>query len=152
MAIQRWDPLRDLVSLQEKIKQLFDDTLSRSSGQGDADLVVRDGWRPPLDLFEETGQYVVRADLPGIDSADVELRVEDGTLVIRGERKADAEVARDSYLRVERPQGAFSAQIALPPSVDATAIHATQKNGVIEISLPKKEASAPNRIPISSGP
>jgi HSP20 family protein len=123
MAIQKWDPVRDLVNLQEKMNDMFD---------------------------EEANRYVLRADLPGVSAADVEIQVENGTLHLRGERKVDANVSRDAFLRVERPYGKFAVQIALPPSVEQQSIQARHRNGVIEVLLPKKKAEAPSRIEISA--
>jgi len=149
MAIQRWDPRRDLVELQRRMKEMFDEALSRSAGgEGDA---PGGAWKPPLDLFEEAQRYVLRADLPGVTPGDVELQVENGKLTIRGERRIDSGIARESYLRVERPHGPFAAQIQLPASVDAEAIQAIHRDGVIEVILPKRKTSTPSRIEISTG-
>ena len=148
MAIQRWDPQRDLVALQQRVARLFEEALSRSAG---ADAESASGsWRPPLDLYEESTRYVMRCDLPGIESAEVQLQVENGRLLVRGERPADTGVAREAFLRVERPYGPFSIQIALPPSVDPREIRATQRNGVLEIVLPKRREAGPSRIEVSN--
>jgi HSP20 family protein len=149
MAIQRWDPLRDLVQLQEKMNSMFEEALSRTVGPDGSDSATSAAWKPPLDLFEEPERYVLRADLPGISASDVQVQVEDGTLNLRGERKLDANVSREAYLRVERPYGRFSVQISLPPSVDQNGIEASHRNGVIEVVLPKKKESVPSRIEIS---
>lgn len=147
MAIQRWDPLRDLLSMQERMNRLFDEALARSSGLGDPDAVGA-GWKPPMDLHEESGRYVLRADLPGIEAADVDIQVEDGRLVLRGERRMDPGVDREAYLRVERPYGRFLVQVALPPSINAQEVRASHRNGVLEISLPKKKEQASARVPV----
>ena len=149
MAIQRWDPLRDLVQLQEKMNTMFDEALSRTVGPDGADPAASTGWKPPLDLFEEPERYVLRADLPGVVSSDLQIQVEDGTLSLRGDRKLDANVSREAYLRVERPYGQFSVQVSLPPSVEQSGIKATHRNGVIEVILPKKKESEPSRIEIA---
>ena len=149
MAIQRWDPLRDLMELQERMKQLFSEALSRSAGSPGGD--GSGGWKPPMDLFEESDRYVLRADLPGVAAKDVEVQVENGMLVLRGERKVDANVSRESYLRIERPHGSFSANISLPPSVDSKGIRAAHRNGVVEIVLPKRKEAPPSRIEVSAG-
>ena len=151
MAIQRWDPMRDLLQMQDKMNRLFEDALSKSVGHESGGTLASEGWKPPLDMFEETGRYVLRADLPGVASTDVEIRVDDGMLQVRGERGADVGVAREAYLRVERPHGRFSVQVALPPSVDAQAIQAVHRNGVIEIVLPKRREEPPSRVKISNG-
>lgn len=151
MAIQRWDPLRDLVQLQEKMNSMFDDALSRTVGPEGGGALGSAGWKPPVDLFEEPARYVLRADLPGISASDVQIQVEEGKLTLRGERKLDSGVSREAFLRVERPYGRFSVQIALPPSVDSSGVRARHRNGVIEIEMPKKEESVPSRVEISEG-
>ena len=148
MAIQRWDPRRDLADLQKRMNQMFDGALARSVGP-DGGAVVTEGWKPPVDLFEDGERYVLRADLAGVAATDVNIRIDDGTLHLRGERKPDQNVARESYLRVERPTGRFAVEVSLPPSVDQKAIRASHKNGVIEILLPKKREQTPSQIQVS---
>jgi HSP20 family protein len=145
MAIQRWDPQRDLVRLQGDVNRMFEEVLGRSTAPDGGDRAHPGDWRPPLDLFEQAGHFVVRADLPGLDPSDVEIRVDGGKLVLAGERKPD----QQTYLRMERPFGRFSAQIALPHSVDRSRIRASHRNGVLEIVLPKKPEEAPSRIEIA---
>jgi HSP20 family protein len=103
-----------------------------------------------MDLWEESGRYVLRADLPGIEASEVDIQVEDGRLVLRGERRLDPGVEREAYLRIERPHGRFLVQVALPPSIDAHEVRATQRNGVLEISLPKKKEQASARVPVKT--
>jgi HSP20 family protein len=150
MAIQRWDPMRGLLELQERMNGLFEDVLSRSADDVEGDAAQATAWRPPVDLFEETERYVLRADLPGISATDLEIQIENGRLVLRGERKMDGNISKDSYLRVERPYGRFVVQIALPPSVDQQSIRALHRNGVVEVLLPKKTEQPPSRIEIST--
>jgi HSP20 family protein len=152
MAIQRWDPLGDLVRLRDRMNELFEETLSRSGPADDKGSVEPTGWRPAVDLFEEPDRYLLRADLPGVAATDVDVQVEDGHLVLRGERRMDAAVQRESYLRVERPYGRFRTRIALPSSVDRDRIQARHRNGVLEVALPKKkEERGPGRIEVASG-
>jgi HSP20 family protein len=146
MAIQRWNPLRDLRELQGKMNRLFDDTLSRSAGAEDSDAAAG-RWKPPIDLFEEERRYVLRADLPGVTASDVELEVTQGTLYLRGERKLDG-VAREAYLRVERPSGPFEVRVALPPSVDPSTIEASHEGGVLQVVLPKRKRDPQDQLRI----
>jgi len=148
MAIQRWDPLQGLIDLQHKMNHLFEDTLSRSGGRNGGENESTSGWKPPIDLHEEDDAYVLRTDLPGVASGDVEIRIEDGSLHLSGERKPDGSVGRESYLRMERPHGRFAVQVALPPSIEADGIRATHHNGVIEIRLPKRRPRSASRIEI----
>jgi HSP20 family protein len=147
MAIQRWDPQRDLVRLQESVKQMFEEVLGRSSWQDPAERSTPADWNPALDLLEEPGHYLLRADLPGVAPSDVELKIENGNLFVYGERK----MAQASYLRMERPTGRFSARVALPPSVDHQKIQANHCNGVLEVTLPKRQEEPPSRIEVAGG-
>lgn len=150
MAIQRWDPMRDLMDLQGKMKTLFDEALARSAGPHGAEASSASGWQPPMDLYEEPKRYVLQVDLPGVAAAEVDVQVEDGNLVLRGERKMDPAVKHEAYLRVERPYGRFAVRVALPPSVEPGGIQATHRNGVIEVALPKREPEPPSRIEVAS--
>ena len=147
MAIQRWDPLGDLMQLKERMNRLFEEAVSRSTGAGDDRGTTADGWKPPMDVFEQPDRYVLRADLPGVDPSDLEVEVVDGTLTLRGERRMDPAIPKEAYLRVERPYGRFSVQLALPDSVETKSIHAVHKSGVTEVILPKrKRETSPGRI------
>lgn len=145
MAIQRWDPLHDLSDLQRRMNGLFEEALARSGGPADASA-----WRPPVDLHEEAGRFLLRADLPGVTAGELDIRIEDGVLHLEGSREADDGVAKDAWLRVERPRGRFAVQIALPPSVEQTKVRASHRNGVVEIELPKRAPDAPSRIEVTS--
>jgi HSP20 family protein len=148
MAIQRWDPLRDLREIRDRMNRLFDDVASRSPGTGNGETLASTGWQPPVDVFEVEDRYVLRVDLPGLTTSDVQLEVEDGTLVLRGERKPDAAIGAEAFLRSERPHGRFSLQLALPPSVDRQKIRATHRAGVLEVVLPKRSEDVPSRIQV----
>ncbi len=150
MAIQRWDPLRDLLDLQDRDEPPVR-RRARALGGGVDGAALAGAWKPPIDLFEETDRYVLRADLPGVDVADVELQVEDGRLVLRGERRADAGVAREAYLRVERPHGPFALHRSrCRPRSMRTGSEATHRNGVLEIVLPKRKEAGASRIEVAS--
>jgi HSP20 family protein len=151
MAIQRWDPVRDMVEMQQKINRLFEETFSRSAGAESVDSVGAAGWKPATDLIEETDRYVMRADLPGVAAGSVEVRIENGTLFLRGERKMDSDVPTESYLRVERPYGHFAVKVTLAPNVDTTGVRASHKNGVIEVLLPKRQAETGSRVEVTTG-
>jgi HSP20 family protein len=146
MAIQKWDPVRDLMALQERMNRLIDDAFARSSGPREVEDLASGGFRPPVDLFETPERYVLRVDLPGVSPGDVEVQAEGPHLVLRGERRMDAEVGRESFLRLERPYGPFALQIALPPSVDRQGIQARHRDGVLEVALPKRREERPSRI------
>ena len=103
-------------------------------------------WQPPVDIREETGRFVIRADLPGIDPQDIEVQMDKGILSIQGERKADVADEDANYTRVERRHGSFHRRFALPDSADAEGIVASGRNGVLEVSIPKKPETTPRRI------
>jgi len=151
MAIQSWDPLRDMRELQQKMNRLFDDALARSSGAPAVDSLAAGGWRPPTDLIEEAERFILRCDLPGVAATELEIRVEDGALYLRGDRRSDAAAAPESHLRVERPHGPFALRVALAPSVDVRGATAVHRDGVVEVYLPKRRAGTASAVEISAG-
>lgn len=137
MAIHEQGPFEELVRLRERLNRLVEDAISRSAG-----LAAETGahaFRPPVDLIEQADRYLVRVDLPGVAPVDVDVEVEAGLLVVRGERRSDSAIPSDAYLRVERPQGPFAVEVTLPDSVNEESIEASHRGGVIEIVLPKRE-------------
>ncbi len=149
MAIQRWEPLRDLLGLQEKVNRLFEESLARSGRLGTGDELRGAAWNPAVDLFETPDRYVLRADIPGTDGTGVELAVGENDVVLRGERRPDPAVPRESYLRLERPTGEFQLRVSIPASVDRRGIEASHRNGVLEVVLPKKKPEPQARIQVS---
>jgi HSP20 family protein len=141
MAIARWEPL----ALQNLFENVFD-----------APSPLRTGalrrWMPAMDLVEGDDNYVLRADLPGLTQDDITIEFEDRTLTVAGERKAEHEVKKDGYVRVERAFGSFSRSLTLPQGVDPEALTASFDNGVLEVTIPKPEAQKPRRIEIGSAP
>lgn len=150
MAIQRWDPVQDLVRLRERLNSMFEEALARSGAPREPGGGEGGGWRPPTDLFEEPARWVARVDLPGIAPADVEIEVDGGKLRVRGERRMDLGVPREAYLRSERPQGAFELVLALPDAVDRDAIRAHHKDGVLEIDLPRRKDAPASRVRVDA--
>jgi HSP20 family protein len=149
MAIVRWEPFRDLVSLQERMNRLFDESfrgVARGSGEEDW---VGGAWAPAVDIYEQNGNIVLKAELPGIDPKDVDVRVENNILTLRGERKLEKEVKRESYHRVERSYGTFTRSFTLPSAIDTEKIKAEYKDGVLQMTLPAKEEARPKQISIN---
>ncbi|HZN53907.1 MAG TPA: Hsp20/alpha crystallin family protein [Candidatus Polarisedimenticolaceae bacterium] len=146
MAVERWDPVRDLRHLRERVDSLFQDVLGRAGGAGGAEQAGSS--RPPVDAWEEGDRYQVRVDLPGVGPGDVNVEIEEGVLHVRGERR-EGSVPRDGYLRSERPRGRFALSMALPQSVDAQGIEARQRDGVLEITLRKKRDDRAGRVRIA---
>src|ERR1700719_3844139 len=144
-SISRWTPYRGPNSLQEQVNRLFDDTFS-SHRSSQSDLAT---WAPPVDVYETPNELVVKADLPDMNEKDIDVRVENNLLTVRGERKFEKNVTEDNYLRVERTYGAFSRSFSLPNRVNPEAIHAEYKNGVLTVNLPKREESKPRQVRVS---
>jgi len=145
LSISRWDPYRDLYTLQHRINRMFGET-GLASGH---DAEGFGAWLPPVDVVEEGDNLVFRAELPGVSKDDIEVKVENGTLSLRGEKRQEKEATAESAHRVERVYGAFHRSFILPSSVDAEKIQARYKDGVLELLLPKADEAKPRRISIT---
>lgn len=143
-AISRWDPFRNLSTLQEQVNRLFDSNFATRS-----DNSALTTWAPPVDIYETENELVVKADLPDMNEKDLDVRVENNMLTIRGDRRFAQEVKEDNYLRVERAYGSFSRSFSLPNTVNTEAIKAEYKNGVLTVELPKRAESKPKQVKIS---
>ena len=144
MALVRWEPVRELSSLQNEMNRLFNaffDTPSSSGGNGGAGTVRR--WLPAMDLVETDEHFVLRADLPGLSQEDVEIELEDNVLTVSGERKG--------FYRMERSFGQFRRSLTLPDGVDPDGIAARFDKGVLEVRIPKPEERKPRRVAIQVG-
>jgi HSP20 family protein len=144
-TIARWEPFRGLSTLHDQVNRLFNETTFRGQGE-DSALTT---WSPAVDIYETENELVVKADLPDVAEKDIDVRVENNLLTIRGERKFDKSVSEDNYLRVERSYGAFSRSFSLPNTVNAEAIHGEYKNGVLAVTMPKREESKPRQVKVS---
>ncbi len=152
MAIVRWEPFRDLVTVQERMNRIFDEAFRGVSRHGEEDDWALGGtWAPPVDIYEQDGNLVLKAELPGIDPKDVDVRVENNVLTLTGERKFENEVNRDQYHRVERAYGRFSRSFTLPNVVDTASIKAEFKEGLLRVVMPKREEAKPKQISIAVG-
>ena len=149
MAIVRWEPLRELSSLQNEMNRLFNTAFDTPATPGNGGAMRR--WVPAMDLVETADDFVLRADLPGLTQDDVKLELEDSTLTVSGERKSERTDKHEGYYRVERAFGSFSRSLTLPKGVDADAVKANFDNGVLEIHIPKPEERKPRRIAIAVG-
>jgi HSP20 family protein len=137
---------RSTSTLQDQINRLFNDTFERT-GQ-ESNLTA---WAPAVDIYENEHELVVKADLPDIDPKDLDIRVENNILTIRGDRKFEKNVNEDNYLRVERAYGAFSRSFALANSVNPDGIKADYQNGVLTLVIPKREEAKPKQIKVNVG-
>src|SRR5579863_7822254 len=135
---------RGTSTLQDQINRLFNDTFERT-GQ-ESNLTA---WAPAVDIYENEHELVVKADLPDIDPKDLDIRVENNILTIRGERKFEKKVDQDNYLRVERAYGSFALSFSLATTVNTEAIKADYQNGVLTLSIPKREEAKPKQIKVN---
>jgi len=150
MAIVRFEPFRDLVTIQDRMNRLFDEAFRGAPrGASEEDWALGGSWAPAVDIFEQEGSIVLKAELPGVDPKDVDIRVENNTLTLRGERRFDNEVKREAYHRIERSYGTFARSFSLPNVVDVEKIKAECKDGVLRVTLPKKEEAKPKQISIN---
>ena len=151
MALVRWEPVRELTSLQSEMNRLFNtffDTPTTTGG-GNGGAVRR--WIPSMDLVETEEHFVLRADLPGLSEEDVSIELEDNVLTVSGERKAEHEEKKEGFYRVERSFGQFRRSLTLPEGVDADKIAATFDKGVLEVRIPKPEERKPRKVAIQVG-
>jgi len=143
-AIARFETFPGLSALHDQVNRIFSQTV-RNQDYGSA----LTAWAPSVDIYETPNELVVKADLPEVEEKDIDVRVENNLLTIRGERKFDKSVAEDNYLRVERAYGAFSRSFSLPNTVNAESIRAEYQNGALTISLPKREESKPRQVKVN---
>ena len=145
MSITRYDPFRDLRSLQEEVNRLFSTNLSRSFGD---EGIARGAWTPTVDIYENKDQIVIEAELPGMRREDFEITVENNVLTLRGERRFEKKEETDNYHRVERAYGTFARSFTLPQTVSSEGATAEYKNGVLRVVLAKREEVKARRIEI----
>ena len=143
-TITRRDQSRGL-TLQDEVNRLFEDNFTRERS-GHADLAT---WAPPVDIYETENELVVKAELPDLQDKDIDVRITNNTLTIRGERKFEKDVKEENYLRIERAYGAFMRSFSLPNSVSSENIRADYRNGVLTLHMAKREESKPKQIKIS---
>ncbi len=146
MSITRYDPFRDLRSLQDEVNRLFSTNLSRAFGD---EGIARGAWMPNVDIYENKDHIVLEAELPGMNREDFDLTVENNLLTLRGERRFEKKDEGDNYHRVERSYGSFTRSFTLPQTVSAEGATAEYKNGVLRVALPKREEVKARRIEIS---
>jgi len=142
-SLTRFEPFRGVSSLQEQINRLFSETFDRSSDEGSLTP-----WAPAVDIYETEHELVVQADLPDVKPEELDIRVENNILTIRGERKFQQKVNENNYLRVERSYGSFSRSFSLANTVNTEAIKADYKDGVLTLRIPKREEAKPKQIKV----
>ena len=146
MALIRWDPFRDLLTLQDRMDRLFQDSMTRNRGY--EETLAPGFWSPPVDIYETDEAVILKAELAGLTKNDVTIEIKNSTLVLRGERKFEKDIKEENYHRIERSYGSFSRTFSLPQTVDHSKVTATFKDGLLEISIPKIIDARPKQIEI----
>lgn len=133
MAIVRWDPFKDLISIQDRINKIFEENVYQDAPQNRGEFI------PPVDVFEKENEIVLLMDIPGVSEQDIDIQVSDSVLTIKGEKKAPFDREQDNCFRIERQFGKFSRSFTLPNNLDLGKIKASLKDGLLKISIPKSE-------------
>src|SRR5919202_3026908 len=145
MPIVRYDPFRDLRTLQDEVNRLFSSNLARTF---DDEGIARGAWNPSVDIYENKDQIVLEAELPGMNREDFDLTIENNVITLRGERRFEKKEDSDNYHRVERSYGSFSRSFTLPQTVNAEGATAEYRNGVLRVTLPKRKQGTARRIEV----
>ena len=147
MNITKWDPFKDLMTLQDRMNRLFEDSI-RGARESDGGLTSA-AWSPAVDIFETENEVILKAELPGVDQKSIDIHVENNTLTLRGERKLEKETKQENYHRIERAYGSFFRSFTLPGTIDQEKIHAGYQDGVLTVQMPKREETKPKQIKVA---
>jgi HSP20 family protein len=150
MALIRWEPVRELNTIQTEMNRLFNTFFDAPTAASGTTANQR-RWIPAMDLVETENDFVLRADLPGLSEGDVNIELDDNVLTISGERKSEHETRKEGYFRVERAWGSFARSLTLPEGVDPEGVQASFDRGVLEVRIPKPEQRKPRKVSISVG-
>ena len=142
MTLIKWEPFRDLMAMQDRMTRLIDETLSRVWKVD----VVRGVWSPPVDILERGNEVVLKFDLPELSQDEIDIRVEENTLIIQGERRLIKDASEENYIQIERPYGTFRRTFNIPRMIEQEGIRASYKDGVLRIVLPRKQEIQPKQI------
>jgi HSP20 family protein len=148
MNLMRWEPYREIATLQDRLNRAFGASFPRAEREDEMHLAA---WAPPVDIAEEKDRILITAELPGFKEDEIEIQAENGMLTLRGERKFEKETDSRSYHRVERSYGQFVRSFSLPNNVDRERIRADFSNGLLKVELPKREDAKPRTIKITGG-
>jgi HSP20 family protein len=146
--LTRWDPLRDLATMQNRINRFVRESYSP---EGPEEALTTTSFAPPVDIYEDEHTIAVKMEVPGIDEKDIDVRIENNTLTVHGERKIEKEEKEENFRRVERQYGSFTRSFTLPSSVDTGQVNANYDKGVLKISLAKKAEAKPKQIKVNVG-
>jgi len=145
MAITRWDPFREVVTMQNRLNNLF-----REMNEGDSPLTTA-SFVPAVDIYEDAKKVVLKLEVPGIDEKDLDIRVENNTLTVKGEREFEKEEKEENFHRIERRYGTFYRAFTLPSTVDTEHVQANYENGILKLELSKKAEAQPKQIKVNVG-
>ncbi len=145
-TLTRWDPFRELATLQDRMNRLFQDQFA-----GREEELTTAAFAPPVDIYEDEHNLTLKLEVPGIDEKDIDISLENNTLTVRGERKLEKEEKEENFHRVERRYGSFVRAFTLPNTVDADSAKANYDKGVLKITLAKKAEAKPKQIKIGVG-
>src|ERR1700726_1050280 len=146
--ITRYDPLREFVALQDRMSRLFRDP---RGSDGHDEALTSTAFAPPVDVYEDEHNVTLKIEVPGIDEKDIDVRIENNTLTVHGERKFESEEKEENYRRVERQYGSFTRSFTLPTTVDPEKVQADYDKGVLQITLPKKAEAKPKQVKVNVG-
>jgi HSP20 family protein len=146
--LTRWDPSREYSTLQDRMNRLFRES---HGSEGPEDALTTTGFAPPVDIYEDEHTITLKLEVPGIEEKDIDVRIENNTLTVHGERKIEKEEKEENFRRVERQYGSFTRSFTLPSSVDPGQVSADYAKGVLNIKLPKKAEAKPKQIKVNVG-
>jgi HSP20 family protein len=144
MVITRWDPFRELSTLQNRVNSLFQDY-----GRSQDELATSGSFVPAVDVYEDEHKITLKLEIPGVNQDDLDVQVENNTLTVRGERKFEKEEKEENFHRIERRYGSFARSFTLPNTVDSNSIHASYENGVLKLELQKRAEAKPKQIKVN---
>ena len=144
--ITRWDPFRELAQLQDRVNRLFQET-----GSGREEGIATSSFVPPVDIYETEHEIVLKMEVPGVEQKDLDIRIENQTITIRGERKFEKEVKEENFHRVERRYGSFQRSFGLPNTVNPEQVTADYENGILKVKLGKRAEEKPKQIKVNVG-
>src|SRR5947209_3609030 len=147
-VLTRWEPFQEFTTLQDRMNRLFSNSYGGNAGE---EALTTSSFAPPVDVYEDEHNITLKIEVPGIDEKDIDVRVENNTLTVQGERKFQKEEKEENFRRVERQYGSFTRQFTLPTTVDAEKIQAHYDKGILNIQLAKKAEAKPKQIKINVG-
>jgi HSP20 family protein len=147
-VLTRFEPFREFATLQDRINRVFRDSYS---GEGRDESLTTSSFAPAVDVYEDEHKVTLKIEVPGIDEKDIDVRIENNTLTVHGERKIEKEEKEENYRRVERQYGSFTRTFNLPTTVDSEKVSADYDKGVLKIELPKKAEAKPKQIKVNVG-